>query len=163
ETAAEAGRAVRRRVPRRHVRRLGAAAEEEPRREGAEEAHHARRRQRHRPEETPEVKNQRAAGTIRPPALFPARPPTSNSECAFCVDACARREVGSAVGYLSCSPREYPKPSGTATLSACLSCLVYSGITTPTAREAPMKVGRNDPCPCGSGKKYKKCCMNKDQ
>ena len=24
-----------------------------------------------------------------------------------------------------------------------------------------MKVGRNDPCPCGSGKKYKKCCMNK--
>lgn len=22
------------------------------------------------------------------------------------------------------------------------------------------KVGRNDPCPCGSGKKYKKCCMN---
>lgn len=25
-----------------------------------------------------------------------------------------------------------------------------------------MKVGRNDPCPCGSGKKYKKCCMEKD-
>jgi SEC-C motif-containing protein len=24
-------------------------------------------------------------------------------------------------------------------------------------RDAP-KVGRNDPCPCGSGKKYKKCC-----
>lgn len=24
------------------------------------------------------------------------------------------------------------------------------------------KVGRNDPCPCGSGKKYKKCCMLKD-
>jgi preprotein translocase subunit SecA len=23
-------------------------------------------------------------------------------------------------------------------------------------REAP-KIGRNDPCPCGSGKKYKKC------
>ncbi len=23
------------------------------------------------------------------------------------------------------------------------------------------KVGRNDPCPCGSGKKYKKCCWNK--
>ena len=25
------------------------------------------------------------------------------------------------------------------------------------------KIGRNDPCPCGSGKKFKKCCMNKDQ
>jgi len=23
------------------------------------------------------------------------------------------------------------------------------------------KVGRNDPCPCGSGKKYKKCCLKK--
>ncbi len=23
------------------------------------------------------------------------------------------------------------------------------------------KVGRNDPCPCGSGRKYKKCCINK--
>ena len=28
---------------------------------------------------------------------------------------------------------------------------------TPITRETP-KVGRNDPCPCGSGKKYKKCC-----
>lgn len=27
----------------------------------------------------------------------------------------------------------------------------------PAVREAP-KVGRNDPCPCGSGKKFKKCC-----
>ena len=27
--------------------------------------------------------------------------------------------------------------------------------TTMVAEE---KVGRNDPCPCGSGKKYKKCC-----
>ncbi len=24
------------------------------------------------------------------------------------------------------------------------------------------KIGRNDPCPCGSGKKYKTCCMNKE-
>jgi tetratricopeptide (TPR) repeat protein len=25
------------------------------------------------------------------------------------------------------------------------------------------KVGRNEPCPCGSGKKYKRCCLGKDQ
>ena len=25
---------------------------------------------------------------------------------------------------------------------------------------AEVKAGRNDPCPCGSGKKYKKCCLN---
>ena len=29
----------------------------------------------------------------------------------------------------------------------------------PIRRESP-KVGRNDPCPCGSGQKYKKCCGN---
>ena len=27
----------------------------------------------------------------------------------------------------------------------------------------PMKPSRNDPCPCGSGKKYKKCCLAKDE
>jgi preprotein translocase subunit SecA len=25
-------------------------------------------------------------------------------------------------------------------------------------RRTTAKIGRNDPCPCGSGKKYKKCC-----
>ena len=30
-------------------------------------------------------------------------------------------------------------------------------------RKAANKVGPNDPCPCGSGKKYKKCCMQKDK
>lgn len=36
----------------------------------------------------------------------------------------------------------------------------------PTFNQQPLisdKTGRNDPCPCGSGKKYKKCCMDKDQ
>ncbi len=32
------------------------------------------------------------------------------------------------------------------------------GPTAPVTRKGPV-VGRNDPCPCGSGKKYKKCCM----
>ncbi len=35
-----------------------------------------------------------------------------------------------------------------------------------TVKKAPIKkkekVGRNDPCPCGSGKKYKNCCLDKD-
>lgn len=54
-----------------------------------------------------------------------------------------------------------------------------SGDKSPLLRESPMrfeeeivvhqqpirvehKVGRNDPCPCGSGKKYKKCCLRKE-
>jgi uncharacterized protein YecA (UPF0149 family) len=27
-----------------------------------------------------------------------------------------------------------------------------------TIRNAETPIGRNDPCPCGSGKKHKKCC-----
>ena len=30
-------------------------------------------------------------------------------------------------------------------------------VQVPAAMKAPPKVGRNDPCPCGSGRKYKKC------
>jgi len=32
-----------------------------------------------------------------------------------------------------------------------------------TVRRENRKVGRNDPCPCGSGKKYKKCCLPKER
>ncbi len=45
-----------------------------------------------------------------------------------------------------------------------------TGTSAPdkTAKPQPVrnkdkKVGPNDPCPCGSGKKYKKCCMQKDK
>lgn len=31
-------------------------------------------------------------------------------------------------------------------------------LSPPTLRRDAAKVGRNDPCPCGSGKKYKQCC-----
>jgi hypothetical protein len=35
---------------------------------------------------------------------------------------------------------------------------VTGALSSPYIREAP-KVGRNDPCPCGSGHKYKTCCL----
>ncbi len=34
-------------------------------------------------------------------------------------------------------------------------------VKVATVRHEGPKVGRNDPCPCGSGKKYKKCCEGK--
>ena len=41
-----------------------------------------------------------------------------------------------------------------------------SGTPDKTVKQQPVraanKVGPNDPCPCGSGKKYKKCCRDKD-
>ncbi len=33
----------------------------------------------------------------------------------------------------------------------------------PAEYHAGPKVGRNDSCPCGSGKKYKKCCLSKNE
>ena len=42
-----------------------------------------------------------------------------------------------------------------------------SGTPDGTVKKQPVKsdkkAGPNDPCPCGSGKKYKKCCMQKDK
>ena len=44
---------------------------------------------------------------------------------------------------------------------------VSTGASDGTVKPQPVrkakKVGPNDPCPCGSGKKYKKCCMHKDK
>ena len=35
----------------------------------------------------------------------------------------------------------------------------HESVARPVRRSEP-RVGRNDPCPCGSGKKYKKCCLH---
>ena len=35
---------------------------------------------------------------------------------------------------------------------------LYKDQRSSTTVVKPPKIGRNDPCPCGSGKKYKKCC-----
>ena len=35
---------------------------------------------------------------------------------------------------------------------------LYKEQRSSTTVVKPPKIGRNDPCPCGSGKKYKKCC-----
>ena len=48
------------------------------------------------------------------------------------------------------------KETGTAAAS-------QSEVKKQPVRNAAKKVGPNDPCPCGSGKKYKKCCMQKDK
>lgn len=34
-------------------------------------------------------------------------------------------------------------------------------LNPPTITRDKLKVGRNDPCPCGSGLKFKKCCLKK--
>jgi hypothetical protein len=39
---------------------------------------------------------------------------------------------------------------------------LQAGAMKGTIRQPTVRVGRNDPCPCGSGKKYKQCCLRKD-
>ncbi len=52
-----------------------------------------------------------------------------------------------------------PGTVGTGT-DATGTCTVSPG-TGKSSSVPDVKVGRNDPCPCGSGKKFKKCCMGK--
>ena len=54
--------------------------------------------------------------------------------------------------YYENYPQERPKAQGT---------VINAGAEDMPYMRASAKIGRNDPCPCGSGKKYKKCCMNK--
>jgi hypothetical protein len=39
-----------------------------------------------------------------------------------------------------------------------MECIDFVKQSPHPTRVKPGKVGRNDPCPCGSGKKYKRCC-----
>lgn len=43
----------------------------------------------------------------------------------------------------------------------CLGVLMIDKKVPEPAK--PKEIGRNDPCHCGSGKKYKKCCLEKDE
>jgi hypothetical protein len=36
-------------------------------------------------------------------------------------------------------------------------------LTTKTPTTTVGRPGRNEPCPCGSGRKYKQCCLEKDE
>jgi len=60
------------------------------------------------------------------------------------------KTISSMLAGLSDEPRESAVP-------APLAAREPAEITMPI-RRSEAKVGRNDPCPCGSGKKYKKCC-----
>jgi uncharacterized protein YecA (UPF0149 family) len=39
---------------------------------------------------------------------------------------------------------------------------LHKNAQQPYRRSAP-KIGRNEPCPCGSGRKYERCCLLKPQ
>jgi hypothetical protein len=52
----------------------------------------------------------------------------------------------------------HPEPTSTRSKTIPSAGFDYDRSTNQKPRE--VKIGRNDPCPCGSGKKYKKCCLH---
>ena len=42
----------------------------------------------------------------------------------------------------------------------CCTVVRQVQVVEPIVNRAP-RVGRNDPCPCGSGRKFKRCCLDK--
>jgi len=44
-------------------------------------------------------------------------------------------------------------------ICACIHRAMSGNVATVMALHTSAKIGRNEPCPCGSGKKYKHCCL----
>lgn len=83
-----------------------------------------------------------------------------------CVDVtitgdCEDAEIELGVRTVRTTPRPRPWWSENLESSRQAPTMPSSLPQQTTVRGAKKNVGRNDPCPCGSGKKYKKCCLNK--
>jgi uncharacterized protein YecA (UPF0149 family) len=65
------------------------------------------------------------------------------------------------MGWMQCfhkESREYDQVRDSE--ETLLESLSSEYMTAPVRRTTP-KVGRNEPCPCGSGRKFKKCCATR--
>ena len=82
-----------------------------------------------------------------PPADRAAVPETLSTFLAWLEDSgrlAGGRSLGLLIGALGPGYRERCDPRG--------------GLRVPPMVKKTADIGRNDPCPCGSGRKYKKCC-----
>jgi preprotein translocase subunit SecA len=101
------------------------------------------------------------ASAPTPASSPPAQPPT-NLQTSGPGDALATGLAGAlGAGTPATAPagngarsQPAPVPAGVAAAAATAA---RGGATTAAVGNRPGKVGRNDPCPCGSGKKYKRC------
>jgi hypothetical protein len=80
------------------------------------------------------------------------------------VAADLRREVPGLCGALLVALQIEGRLAGGAGMGAFVSALSGAYLEAASGKSRPIvrpgsKIGRNDPCPCGSGRKYKKCCM----
>jgi len=82
-------------------------------------------------------------GTKQRPAVVRVR---TQDRAAEILELCKQNDIQAIVGV---------EPDKTEDISD-----VERILAPPTPALAGPKVGRNDPCPCGSGKKFKKCCAD---
>ena len=66
-------------------------------------------------------------------------------------------DVAEATAWWGCFKRE-PRMSAEQLAEYARSSHEIEPVESAAPHIAPPKIGRNDPCPCGSGKKFKKCC-----
>ncbi len=96
----------------------------------------------------PAANEDNAAAESAAPAKQPAATAEETAPAAEAKPAEIQRVPMPGAGGLSMRPQEFtPDPTGK---------------QNPFVRSKKKEVGRNDPCPCGSGKKYKDCCYWKD-
>ncbi len=96
----------------------------------------------------PAANEDNAAAESAAPAKQPAATAEETAPAAEAKPAEIQRVPMPGAGGLSMRPQEFtPDPTGK---------------QNPFVRGKKKEVGRNDPCPCGSGKKYKDCCYWKD-
>jgi preprotein translocase subunit SecA len=98
----------------------------------------------------PEVPRPRGTVPPAPPVASAARPLTPDA--APREFAIATRQPSTTIDALE---KEFQRKKQREMAAA--SMAGASDASQPTQRRTGEKVGRNDPCPCGSGKKYKKC------
>jgi len=80
------------------------------------------------------------------------------------IPASVRREVPALCAAFLSEMESQGRLSGGRTLGLYVRALRDPYLDSAAGKTAPLqaagaKLGRNDPCPCGSGRKYKKCCL----
>jgi len=71
--------------------------------------------------------------------------------------ATIQHDVAHTIYHVGVTRKEAPPPAPSPMAKVAAAATAGSN-RTPIPGAAGKRVGRNDPCPCGSGKKYKKCC-----
>ncbi len=105
-------------------------------------------------------------GQPQPAAAQPAAAQSAATQSAASAPAEAPAQPQTAEAHTAPSPAASSNVARVPMPSSTMAMRPQEFTPNPTGKQAPLvkkkEVGRNDPCPCGSGKKYKDCCYWKD-